>query len=103
MNKYENGDTYQASEVRRMKATYECGGLNRREFLQGLMAVGLTASVATALVTGSRDVRAETPKRGGRVRVGWNIHGPTDPWIHLSNRWSCLQPRQSAPQSFGSV
>ena len=78
LNNFEKNDNYQASEVKRMKAMYEHGGLDRRTFLQGLMALGLTATVATAVVTGSRDVRAETPKRGGRVKVGWNMHGPTD-------------------------
>ena len=78
MNEFEKRDTYQASEVKRMKEVYEHGGYSRREFLQGLMAVGITATTATAILTGSRDVRAETPKRGGRIRVGYNIHGPTD-------------------------
>ncbi|MBS37385.1 MAG: ABC transporter substrate-binding protein [Thiotrichales bacterium] len=78
MNDFEKQDSYKASEVRRMKADYEDGGLNRRQFLQGLMAVGLSATAATAIVAGSRDVRAMTPKKGGRIRVGWSTHGPTD-------------------------
>ena len=61
-----------------MREFYERGGLSRRQFLQGLMAAGLTASTATAILTGSRDVRAETPKRGGRLRVASSAHGPTD-------------------------
>ena len=69
---------YQASEVKRMKAEFESGNLNRRSFLQGLMAVGLTASTATAILTGSRDVQAMTPKKGGHLKVGWSTHGPTD-------------------------
>ena len=78
MNEFERKDTYQASEVKRMKAIYERGGFTRREFLQGLMAVGLTATTATAILTGSRDVRAATPKKGGKLTVGWYTHGPTD-------------------------
>ena len=50
MNEYEKQDTYQASEVKRMKAIYETGGFTRREFLQGLMAVGLSAATATAII-----------------------------------------------------
>jgi peptide/nickel transport system substrate-binding protein len=46
--------------------------------LQGLIAVGITATTATAILTGSRDVRAETPKRGGKIKAGYNTHGPTD-------------------------
>ena len=78
MNEFEKQDTYQASEVKRMKAIYESGGFSRREFLQGLMAVGLTATTAAAILTGSRDVRAETPKKGGKLKVAWSQHGPTD-------------------------
>ena len=78
MNEFEKQDTYQASEVNRMKAIYESGGFTRREFLQGLMAVGLTATTATAILTGSRDVQAMTPKKGGDLKVGWSAHGPTD-------------------------
>ena len=78
MNEFDKQDTYQASEVKRMKAIYESGGFTRREFLQGLMAVGLTATTAAAILTGSRDVRAETPKKGGRLKVAWSQHGPTD-------------------------
>ncbi len=78
LNKFEKGDTYRASEVKRMKGMYERCELTRREFLHGLMATGLTVTTATAILTGSRDVRAETPKKGGRLVVGYNIHGPTD-------------------------
>ena len=78
MNDFEKQDTYQASEVKRMKAVYESGGYTRREFLQGMMAVGVSAVTATAILTGSRDVRAETPKKGGTIKVGWSAHGPTD-------------------------
>ena len=78
MNNFEKSDTYRASEVKRMKGMYERCELTRREFLQGLVATGLTATTAAAILTGSRDVRAETPKKGGRLVVGFNIHGPTD-------------------------
>ena len=78
MNGFDHKEGYQASEVRRMKAQYESGGLSRRQFLQGLMATGLAFGTASAILTGSRDVRAETPKRGGRIRYASNGHGPTD-------------------------
>ena len=78
MNEFEKQDTYQASEVERMKAAYEHCQLNRREFMQGLMAVGLTATTAAAILTGSRDVRAMTPKKGGKIKVAFTQHGPTD-------------------------
>jgi len=78
MSDFDTKDTYQASEVKRMRAVYEQGGLNRREFLQGLLAVGVTATTATAILTGSFDVQAATPKKGGRLRVAFAAHGPTD-------------------------
>ena len=48
-------------ETARMKEAFETGGLSRRDFMQGLMATGLTFTAATAVLTGSRDVLAETP------------------------------------------
>ena len=69
---------YRESEIRRMQATFESGGLSRREFMQGLMAAGLTVSGASAILGSARDVRAMTPKRGGRLRYAWNLHGPDD-------------------------
>ena len=71
-------DGYQAAEISRMKEGFEWGDLTRREFMQGLLALGLSVSSAGVLVTGARDVKAETPKRGGRLRFAWNLHGPND-------------------------
>ena len=79
MNNYFKQDpSYQVSEVKRIKEMFETGRLGRREFMQGLLAAGLTATTATAVITGSRDVRAETPKRGGLVRMAASQHGPDD-------------------------
>jgi len=69
---------YKQSEVSRMKVAYETGHLTRRSFLQGLMATGLTFATATAVITGSRDVRAMTPKKGGRLIASGSMHGPSD-------------------------
>ena len=54
------------------------GALSRRQFLQGMLATGLTLTSAAAILGTSRDVMAETPKHGGRVRVAYEQHGPTD-------------------------
>ena len=75
---FKRENDYQASEVKRMKAAFESGALSRRNFLQGMLATGLALTSATAILAGSRDVRAATPKRGGRVRVAWDQHGPAD-------------------------
>ena len=69
---------YQDHEVTRMKDAFETGRLSRRDFMQGLMASGLTFATATAVLTGSRDVWAETPKKGGRLIAAGNMHGPSD-------------------------
>ena len=69
---------YQVSEVKRMREMFESGRLSRRHFLQGMVAAGLSASTAAAVITGSRDVQAATPKRGGVVRMAAAQHGPDD-------------------------
>ena len=69
---------HQVSEVKRMRDMFEAGTLSRRHFLQGLLAAGLTATTAAAVVTGSRDVLASTPKRGGLIRMAAAQHGPDD-------------------------
>jgi peptide/nickel transport system substrate-binding protein len=61
-----------------MQAAFENGGISRRDFMQGLMAAGLTVSGATAILGSARDVKAMTPKKGGRLRYAWNLHGPDD-------------------------
>ena len=68
---------YQVSEVKRMREMFEAGTLGRRHFLQGLLAAGLSATTAAAVVTGSRDVQASTPKRGGLIRMAGPSTAPT--------------------------
>lgn len=72
------GPGYRRSEVRRMRERFEAGGLGRREFMQGLLAAGLGATTAGALLAASRDARAATPRRGGVVRMAAAQHGPDD-------------------------
>ena len=69
MLEFEKKDTYQASEVKRMKALYEGGGLTRRQFVQGMMAVGVTATTATAILTGSLMSRPPHQKRAVRSKL----------------------------------
>ena len=78
MTKQFTSTPYRESEIRRMRASFEGGGLSRRDFMQGLMALGVTASGATAILGGARDAWAMTPKKGGRLRYAWNLHGPDD-------------------------
>lgn len=70
--------TEQSHDVRMMRETYERGGLTRRDFMQGLMATGLSVTAAGVLVSSSFDAQAQTPKKGGRIRFAWDQHGPAD-------------------------
>ena len=66
------------SEVQRMQDMFKTGGLNRREFMQGLLATGLSVTAAGVLVAGSGSALAQAPKKGGKIRFGWDQHGPAD-------------------------
>ena len=65
-------------ELNMMREVFEKGGLSRREFMQGVVAAGLSAAAATSFVNSSFDIRAETPKKGGKVRWASDVHGPND-------------------------
>ena len=65
-------------QLKAMRELYEKGELTRREFTQGLLAGGLGVAAASAFVGASFDVRAATPKRGGKVRFAHDVHGPDD-------------------------
>ena len=55
------------------------GRVSRRDFHNGLVATGLTATAAGALVASTcRDARAETPKSGGRLRAGFTTSSAGD-------------------------
>ena len=77
-NYFKQDPNYQVSEVKRIKEMFETGALSRREFMQGLLAVGITAATATTIIAGSRDAMAMTPKYGGLVRMAYDQHGPDD-------------------------
>ena len=87
-NFFKRDNDYQVAEIKRMQALYESGRLSRRNFMQGMLAAGLTATTAGAVLTGSMDVQAATPKKGGRLRFAWDQHGPadtTDPTLFTSS------------------
>ena len=65
-------------EVLRMQEWFTAGWLTRREFMQGLLATGLTVTAASALVATTPVARAATPKKGGKITFGWDQHGPAD-------------------------
>lgn len=57
---------------------YQNGGLTRREFLSGLLGLGISMSVAGGIVAHSSAAQAAAPKHGGRVRAAAGTHGPDD-------------------------
>ncbi len=54
---------------------YSCGRIDRRGFMQGALALGMTVAGATSL---SQSVLAATPKKGGRLRQGFSAGSTTE-------------------------
>ena len=57
---------------------YEARRISRREFVGRLGAAGVAATAATSLLTASDSVLADTPVKGGRMRIGWYTHSAND-------------------------
>ena len=57
---------------------YEARRISRREFAGRLGAAGIAATAATSLLTASDSVLADTPVKGGRMRIGWYAHSAND-------------------------
>ncbi|MGI9303139.1 MAG: ABC transporter substrate-binding protein [Gammaproteobacteria bacterium] len=64
-------------EVKKFQQMYRDGRMNRREFLAAMGALGLSATTAGGFLTSSSAL-AQTPKKGGSVRMASNLHGPDD-------------------------
>lgn len=54
------------------------GGATRREVMAWMMAAGATAAAAGSVFSGAKHAWAETPKKGGRLVVAGDQHGPAD-------------------------
>jgi peptide/nickel transport system substrate-binding protein len=65
-------------KIQYLQAEYERRRLSRRDFLGYLGAAGLSMGTAGALLTASDRVLAQTPVRGGRLRMGWYTHSAND-------------------------
>ncbi|MGR3913854.1 MAG: ABC transporter substrate-binding protein [Gammaproteobacteria bacterium] len=59
----ENRETQE--KFQRLQSDFTSGGINRRNFITGALALGVSLSAASALVS---EAEAATPKRGGRMR-----------------------------------
>ena len=71
--------------LQRLERLFEQGRLSRRAFLRGAAALGMTTMLSPALMP--RRAHADTPKRGGRLRIGISGGSTTeslDPGIELS-------------------
>ncbi len=54
------------------------GRMSRREFLGRVSALGVSAVAMGSIVTAADKVLAETPRKGGRMRLGWYSHSAND-------------------------
>lgn len=71
--------------LKKLERLFVQGRLNRREFMKSAAAIGISASMATTLIPSF--ARAETPKRGGRLRIGLtggSTSDTLDPGIQLA-------------------
>ncbi len=78
-------DKEQQGKLSKLKQTFTRGGISRREFLQGVMALGLTAAGASTFIS---RVEAAMPKSGGTLRLGLADPATTDvldPATYISN------------------
>ena len=53
-------------------------GASRREVMGWLMASGATVAAAGGIFASAQEALAATPKKGGRIRFAWDLHGPSD-------------------------
>ena len=53
-------------------------GFSRREMLKLMMATGVTYAAANNIFSSGQIAMAQTPKKGGSVRMASNLHGPDD-------------------------
>ena len=68
------------SQLKRLEDLLSKGSISRREFLKRASALGITAALSPALL--ATTTHADTPKKGGRLRVGCtggNIADTLDP------------------------
>jgi peptide/nickel transport system substrate-binding protein len=64
------------TELDTLKAIYANGGMSRRDFLAGIAAIGAGTAAGAAMLP--ELARAETPKKGGTLRLGMEGGGPSD-------------------------
>jgi len=60
-------DRETVAKVKHLKSSFENGGLSRRGFMTGALALGVSLTAASAVL---KKAEASTPKKGGRLRIG---------------------------------
>ena len=60
-------DREKAEKAKQLQTSFEHGGVSRRGFMTGAMALGVSMTAASALLNRAE---AATPNKGGRLRVG---------------------------------
>jgi peptide/nickel transport system substrate-binding protein len=66
------------SELHYWKALHAAGRISRREFLGRAIALGASAALISSMVGSLEAIAAETPKKGGRLKVGMVGGSTTD-------------------------
>ena len=76
------------SELKKFEKLFTEGKITRREFMAKVSALGLAAAISPALL--SKPAKAETPKKGGRYRMGLTGGHTTDNLdpATLSDEWN---------------
>ncbi|MEK6205476.1 MAG: hypothetical protein N2B02_07605, partial [Amylibacter sp.] len=53
-------------------------GASRREVMGWMMAGGATIAAAGSIISSATSAMAATPKKGGNITFGADLHGPSD-------------------------
>ncbi len=64
-------------DIKAFQKMFRDGLMSRREFMSAMGALGLSAAAAGGFLTAGSALAA-TPRKGGSVRYGSNLHGPDD-------------------------
>ena len=65
-------------ELKRYENLYVSGRLDRREFMRRMTALGVASGTLATMLGATVNAAAATPKRGGRLRLGWYTHSAND-------------------------
>ena len=96
-------------DLSKLEKSFVRGRITRRDFIAGASALGLSAGAAIALM--SETLHAATPKRGGRLIMGYSAGTSTETWSrprdHRHRRQPLVgrlqRPRPGHPQPGGGA